>query len=56
MDDYKIDYKLEGIEKLLQQIIKDNNHIVYNYYNCSFNYGDHGYARNENKKEERRGK
>ena len=23
--------------------------IVYNYYNCSFNYGDHGYARNENK-------
>ena len=23
--------------------------IIYNYYNCSFNYGDHGYARNENK-------
>jgi len=23
--------------------------IVYNYYNCSFNYGDHGYARNESK-------
>ena len=23
--------------------------IIYNYYNCSFNYGDHGYARNESK-------
>lgn len=30
-------------------VIEQPPQIVYNYYNCSFNYGDHGYARNENK-------
>lgn len=45
---------LNDIEEKYEEILgklKNTPNINYNYYNCSFNYGDHGYARNESHKE-----
>lgn len=42
--DNTLEQRLEEMERILAEIKGDGAPIVYNYYNCSFNYGDHGSA------------
>lgn len=42
--DNTLEQELENMRHMFAEIQAGGAPIVYNYYNCSFNYGDHGSA------------